>query len=84
MYNNIGDTMKDNKIDDILILKDYNEISKLTTEEILTKYHTKEEGLTNKEAQKRLNNNVLLQYLFYYLLLILLLQKYYPQHFLYH
>lgn len=57
MYNNIGDTMKDNKIDDILILKDYNEISKLTTEEILTKYHTKEEGLTNKEAQKRLNNN---------------------------
>ncbi|MEE1370545.1 MAG: magnesium-translocating P-type ATPase [Bacilli bacterium] len=49
--------MKDNKIDDILILKDYNEISKLTTEEILTKYHTKEEGLTNKEAQKRLNNN---------------------------
>lgn len=57
MYNNIGDTMKDNKIDDILILKDYNEISKLTTEEILTKYHTKEEGLTNKEAQKRLNSN---------------------------
>lgn len=57
MYNNIGDTMKDNKIDDILVLKDYNEISKLTTEEILTKYHTKEEGLTNKEAQKRLNNN---------------------------
>ena len=57
MYNNIGDTMKDNKINDILILKDYNEISKLTTEEILTKYHTKEEGLTNKEAQKRLNNN---------------------------
>lgn len=57
MYNNIGDTMKDNKIDDILILKDYNEISKLTTEEILTKYHTKEEGLTNKEAQKRLSNN---------------------------
>ena len=57
MYNNIGDTMKDDKIDDILILKDYNEISKLTTEEILTKYHTKEEGLTNKEAQKRLNNN---------------------------
>ena len=57
MYNNIGDTMKDNEIDDILILKDYNEISKLTTEEILTKYHTKEEGLTNKEAQKRLNNN---------------------------
>ena len=57
MYNNIGDTMKDNKIDDILILKDYNEISKLITEEILTKYHTKEEGLTNKEAQKRLNNN---------------------------
>lgn len=57
MYNNIGDTMKDNKIDDILILKDYNEISKLTTKEILTKYHTKEEGLTNKEAQKRLNNN---------------------------
>ena len=57
MYNNIGDTMKDNKIDDILILKDYNETSKLTTEEILTKYHTKEEGLTNKEAQKRLNNN---------------------------
>lgn len=57
MYNNIGDTMKDNKIDDILILKDYNEISKLTTEEILTKYHTREEGLTNKEAQKRLNNN---------------------------
>lgn len=57
MYNNIGDTMKDNKIDDILILKDYNEISKLTTEEILTKYHTKEEGLTNKEAQKRLNGN---------------------------
>ena len=57
MYNNIGDIMKDNKIDDILILKDYNEISKLTTEEILTKYHTKEEGLTNKEAQKRLNNN---------------------------
>ena len=57
MYNNIGDTMKDNKIDDMLILKDYNEISKLTTEEILTKYHTKEEGLTNKEAQKRLNNN---------------------------
>ena len=57
MYNNIGDTMKDNKIDDILILKGYNEISKLTTEEILTKYHTKEEGLTNKEAQKRLNNN---------------------------
>lgn len=57
MYNNIGDTMKGNKIDDILILKDYNEISKLTTEEILTKYHTKEEGLTNKEAQKRLNNN---------------------------
>lgn len=57
MYNNIGDTMKDNKIDDILILKDYNEISKLTTEEILTKYHTKEEGLTNKEAQRRLNNN---------------------------
>lgn len=57
MYNNIGDTMKDNKIDDTLILKDYNEISKLTTEEILTKYHTKEEGLTNKEAQKRLNNN---------------------------
>ena len=49
--------MKDNKIDDILILKDYNEISKLTTEEILTKYHTKEEGLTNKEAQKRLNSN---------------------------
>ena len=57
MYNNIGDTMKDNKIDDILILKDYNEISKLTTEEILTKYHTKEEGLTNKEAQRRLNSN---------------------------
>lgn len=57
MYNNIGDTMKDNKIDDILILKNYNEISKLTTEEILTKYHTKEEGLTNKEAQKRLNSN---------------------------
>ncbi len=57
MYNNIGDTMKDNKIDDMLILKDYNEISKLTTEEILTKYHTKEEGLTNKEAQKRLNSN---------------------------
>lgn len=57
MYNNIGDTMKDNKINDILILKDYNEISKLTTEEILTKYHTKEEGLTNKEAQKRLNSN---------------------------
>ena len=57
MYNNIGDTMKDNKTDDILILKDYNEISKLTTEEILTKYHTKEEGLTNKEAQKRLNSN---------------------------
>lgn len=57
MYNYIGDTMKDNKIDDILILKDYNKISKLTTEEILTKYHTKEEGLTNKEAQKRLNNN---------------------------
>ena len=57
MYNNIGDTMKDNKIDDILILKDYNEISKLTTEEILTKYHTKEEGLTNKEAQKRLNSD---------------------------
>ena len=57
MYNNIGDTMKDNKINNILILKDYNEISKLTTEEILTKYHTKEEGLTNKEAQKRLNNN---------------------------
>ena len=57
MYNNIGDTMKDNKIDDILILKYYNEISKLTTEEILTKYHTKEEGLTNKEAQKRLNSN---------------------------
>lgn len=57
MYNNIGDTMKDNKIDDILILKDYNEISKLTTEEILTKYHTEEEGLTNKEAQKRLNSN---------------------------
>lgn len=57
MYNNTGDTMKDNKIDDILILKDYNEISKLTTEEILTKYHTKEEGLTNKEAQKRLNSN---------------------------
>ena len=57
MYNNIGDTMKDNKIDDILILKDYNEISKLTTEEILTKYHTKEEGLTNKETQKRLNSN---------------------------
>ena len=57
MYNNIGDTMKDNKIDAILILKDYNEISKLTTEEILTKYHTKEEGLTNKEAQKRLNSN---------------------------
>lgn len=57
MYNNIGDTMKDNKIDDILILKDYNEISKLTTEEILTKYHTKEEGLTNKEPQKRLNSN---------------------------
>lgn len=57
MYNNIGDTMKDNKIDDILILKDYNEISKLTTEEILAKYHTKEEGLTNKEAQKRLNSN---------------------------
>ena len=57
MYNDIGDTMKDNKIDDILILKDYNEISKLTTEEILTKYHTKEEGLTNKEAQKRLNSN---------------------------
>lgn len=57
MYNNIGGTMKDNKIDDILILKDYNEISKLTTEEILTKYHTKEEGLTNKEAQKRLNSN---------------------------
>lgn len=57
MYNNIGDTMKDNKIDDTLILKDYNEISKLTTEEILTKYHTKEEGLTNKEAQRRLNSN---------------------------
>ena len=57
MYNNIGDTMKDNKIDDILILKDYNEISKLTTEEILAKYHTKEEGLTNKESQKRLNSN---------------------------
>lgn len=57
MYNNIGDTMKDNKIDNISILKDYNEISKLTTEEILTKYHAKEEGLTNKEAQRRLNNN---------------------------
>ena len=57
MYNYIGDTMRDNKIDNTLILKEYNEISKLTTDEVLKNYHTKEEGLTKEEAQKRLNNN---------------------------
>ena len=57
MYNYIGDTMKDNKIDNTLILKEYNEISKLTNDEVLKNYHTKEDGLTKEEAQKRLNNN---------------------------
>ena len=49
--------MKDNKIDNTLILKEYNEISKLTNDEVLKNYHTKEEGLTKEETQKRLNNN---------------------------
>ena len=57
MYNYIGDTMKDNKIDNTSVLKEYNEISRLTNDEVLKNYHTKEEGLTKEEAQKRLNNN---------------------------
>ena len=53
----VGDTMEIKNNKDNSILEEYIEIAQETTTELYYKYKTKKEGLSSKEAKKRLEED---------------------------